>query len=86
MDYHYFRLAENQKDQGGKAVDKYLGSEFDLVTNYALNKLTAIECGFSLMAASNSMEYAKGIAPGSANLTGTWSYVMINIKPEFLFK
>ena len=60
--------------------------EFDLVSTYALNKLTTIEWGFAVMAASNSMEYAKGIAPGSANLTGTWSYLMINIKPEFLFK
>jgi hypothetical protein len=86
LDYHYFSLAENQRDQAGKAADKYIGSELDLVATYALNKLTAIEWGFAVMAASNSMEYAKGIAPGSANLTGTWSYVMINIKPEFLFK
>ena len=86
LDYHYFRLAEDQKDQAGKPVDKYLGSEVDLVASYALNKLTAIEWGFSIMAASNSMEYAKSIAPGTANLTGTWSYVMINIKPELLFR
>lgn len=86
LDYHYFCLAKDMKDAGGNAVDKYLGSELDLVTSYALNKITSIEWGFSVMAATRSMEYAKGIAPGSANLTGTWSYLMISIRPEFLFK
>lgn len=86
LDYHYFSLAKNQMDLSGNAIKKYLGSEFDLVTNYALNKITMLEYGFSVMAARKSMEYAKGIAPGTANLTGTWSYLMISIKPEFLFK
>ena len=86
LDYHHFSLAENQKDVTGNAIDRYLGSEFDLVTNYSLNKLTMLEWGFSVMAASNSMEYAKGLTPGSSNLTGTWSYLMISIKPEYLFK
>jgi hypothetical protein len=38
------------------------------------------------MAASESMQYAKSIVPGSANLTGYWSYLSINITPAFLFK
>jgi hypothetical protein len=38
------------------------------------------------MAAAKSMEYAKAITPGTSKLTGLWSYIMINIKPEFLFK
>ncbi len=86
VDYHHFSLAKNQKDLSGQPVKKYLGSEFDLVTNYALNKITMVEFGFSLMAATNSMEYAKNIAPNTANLVGTWSYLMVSIKPEFLFK
>jgi hypothetical protein len=86
LDYHYFSLAKDQKDINGNAIDKYLGSEFDLVTIYALNKMTSIEWGFSVMAATKSMEYAKNITPNTANLTGTWSYLMISIKPEFLFK
>ncbi len=86
LDYHYFSLANNQQDINGRAIKKYLGSEFDLVMNYALNKITMIEYGVSLMAATKSMEYAKGITPNTAKLTGTWSYLMIAIKPEFLFK
>jgi hypothetical protein len=86
LDYHYFALANNMKDISGNKLNKYLGSEFDFIVNYALNKITNIEWGFCVMAATKSMEYAKGITPGTANLTGTWSYLMINIRPEFLFK
>jgi hypothetical protein len=86
LDYHYFALAEDMKDISGSAIEKYLGSEIDLVTNYSLNKFTTVEWGFGLMAASSSMEYAKGIIPGTAKLTGTWSYLTINIRPEFMFK
>jgi hypothetical protein len=86
LDYHYFSLAKDQKNTGGTAINKYLGSEFDLVTTFALNKVTTLEYGFSVMAATKSMEYAKNITPNTAKLTGTWSYLMITIKPEFLFK
>jgi hypothetical protein len=86
VDYHYFSLAKNQKDINGAAISKYLGSEFDLLSTYALNKFSSVELGFSVMAASKSMEYAKAIAPGSSRLTGIWSYLMINVKPDFLFK
>jgi hypothetical protein len=58
----------------------------DLVTSYALNKITALEYGFSVMAATHSMEYAKNITPGTVNLTNVWSYLMITIKPEFHFR
>jgi hypothetical protein len=86
LDYHYFSLAKDMKDINGNAINKYLGSELDFIANYSLNKVTTIEWGFSVMAASKSMEYAKGIIPGTAKLTGTWSYLMISIRPEFLFK
>ena len=86
IDYHYLSLAKNQKNTGGTAIKKYLGSEVDFVTTYALNKITTLEFGFSVMAASKSMEYAKNIIPDSAKLTGVWSYLMFTIKPAFLFK
>src|SRR5688572_832952 len=86
VDYHYFLLAKDQKDINGEAINKYLGSEIDLVTDYALNRITTVEWGFSVMAATKSMEYAKGISPNSSKLTGIWSYLMISVKPEFLLK
>jgi hypothetical protein len=86
LDYHYFSLAKDMKDANSNAVDKYLGSEFDLTLGYELNKMVSLEWAFAVMAASESMEVAKGITPGTAQLTSTWSYLMINIRPAFLFK
>ena len=86
LDYHYFSLANNQKDISGNAIGKYLGSEFDFVNSYALNKVTTVELGISYMAASKSMEYAKGITPGTSKLNASWVYLQINIKPEFFVK
>jgi hypothetical protein len=86
LDYHYFALAKDQKDNSGQEIDKYLGSEFDWVTNYGLNKITTLELGVSYLAASNGMEYAKGVIPGSSDLHASWVYLQINIKPDFLNK
>ncbi len=86
LDYHYLSLAKTQKDISGKAVKKYLGSEFDWVSSYALNKVTSIELGVSYLAASKSMEYAKNITPGTSKLNASWVYLQINIKPEFFNK
>lgn len=83
---HYFGLAENQKDTLGAAIKKYLGSEADFTTSYSLNNITTVEYGFSVLAASGSMEYAKNIIPGTSRLTGVWTYLMVTIKPDFLIK
>lgn len=83
VDYHYFSLGRNQTDNTGKQIDKYLGSEVDLVSAYTLNKITTVELGFAYLAASKSMEYAKSITPGSSKLNPTWAYLQINVKPEF---
>lgn len=86
MDYHYFALANDQKDVSGKKLDSYLGSEIDMVTSYNLNKITNIELGLSYLAASKSMEYAKGITPGTADKNSSWAYLQINIRPDFFAK
>lgn len=86
LDYHYLALAGEQKDNKGGHVDKYLGSEFDLVAGYSLNKITSLEGGFCWMAATKSMEYAKGITPGTSRLNANWAYLQVNIRPEFFGK
>jgi hypothetical protein len=84
--YHCFSLAKNEEDITGKALKKYLGSEVDLVNDYALNKVATIEYGFSIIAGSKCMEYAKGIVSNTSHLKVLWTYLMIIIKPDFLFK
>ena len=84
--YHYFGLAATQKDLKGNGLSSYLGSEVDLITDYQLSKAVTLETGFCGMAASHSMEYAKGISPGTARLNATWAYLQLNIRPDFLTK
>ena len=83
---HYFLLAKDQKGTNGQPIDKYLGTEFDLTNSYKLNKFTAVDLGLSYMAATHSMEYAKGLTPDSSKLHPFWAYLQLNIKPEFLNK
>ncbi|MHA4807660.1 alginate export family protein [Flavitalea flava] len=84
LGYHYFGLASEQKDIKGEPVSKYLGSEIDGVASYNLNKVTMVELGICWMAATKSMEYAKGITPGTNGLNAAWAYLQINIRPDFL--
>jgi hypothetical protein len=86
LDYHYFMLASDQKNASGEAIDKYLGSEIDWISSYALNKWTNLELGLAYMAASNSLSYAKNITPGTAKNNAQWAYLQVNIRPEFLIK
>jgi hypothetical protein len=83
---HYFALGADQKDVNGDAINKHLGTELDFTTGYKLNKFTNIDLGISYMAATHSMEYAKNLNPGSAELHPVWAYLQLNIKPEFLNK
>jgi hypothetical protein len=84
--YHYFGLAETQKDTKGDALSKYLGSEVDCITDYSLNRITLLEAGLCGLWASRTMEYAKGLVPGSARLNASWFYLQLDIKPDFLTK
>jgi len=84
--YHYFGLADDQPDIKGSPLPKYLGSEIDATLGYGLNKVTAIELGVSWMGATHSMEYAKGISPGTARLQSAWAYLQVNIRPDFFSK
>jgi hypothetical protein len=86
LDYHYFGLAAEQKDVKGVAVSRYLGSEIDGIADYSLNKITTLEVGLCGLSASNSMEYAKGIAPGAARNSAVWAYLQFNIQLDFLKK
>jgi len=83
---HYFMLANDQKNVAGNAADKYLGTEVDLTAGYKLNNFTIATLGLSYMSATQSMEYAKNITPGTTHLNPVWAYLQLNIVPEFLNK
>lgn len=89
-DAHNFRLAENMVntlDADKANLKKDLGYEFDFIANYALNKFTTLELGYSFMLANNSTEYVKRtpVTMDQTNHRPTWAYLMINIRPDFFF-
>lgn len=87
-DIHHFSLAEdmlNASLASKPVIKNNLGTEIDLVANYTLNKFTVLEAGYSIMNASNSMEYVKKGTVGQTDHTPQWAYLSINIRPDFLY-
>ena len=60
---------------------KYLGTEFDLVVGYKLNKDAMLSLGTSFMAAGSSMTLLKG---GSIDAFQSWSWLMLSVSPKFI--
>ena len=82
-DIHLFFLENNFPDPENPdiAVDKYLGTEVDLVLNYQINDFTNILAGYAVMFGSASMAAIKG---GSEDEFAHWGFVMIQMTPSFL--
>ncbi len=91
VDYHSFALNKiTTKGDGTLLPNADLGNEIDFLLNYNMNKFTNLELGYSVMMATDNMTFAKGQAMTDAaaanfNKTGTWLYLMINIRPDFFY-
>jgi len=90
LDVHSFSLAKDMKKADGTLVGKNLGTEFDLLLNYNMNKFTNVELGYSVMAATRNMAFAKGqvttdLAADTYRKTGTWFYAMLKFTPDFFY-
>ncbi len=88
FDIHQFALGspiKNTLDATGGKLDSQLGTEFDFIANYQLNKFTNLEFGYSLMKATNSLEFTKFGTMDKYKKDGQWAYLMINIRPDFFY-
>ena len=90
FDIHRFALANNTYNKlpeipAGTLLSAKLGMEYDFIATYALNKFTTVELGYAIMNGTNSLEYAKQGTMDEKNKIGTWSYLMINIRPDFFY-
>jgi hypothetical protein len=91
LDAHRFVLPSAVQAGDGSNMSKALGTEIDFTLNYGLSKVINIEGGYSTMFATSTMlsPKVKGTAKineTTAAKTSTWAYLMISIKPEFVFK
>lgn len=80
-DFHYFTAIS-----GISGFSKTYGQEIDLVGSYNLTKEISFEAGYShfFSTAALSSPTVKNI-PNAKN-QADWAYLMINIRPSFLFK
>jgi hypothetical protein len=80
-DVHHFSSAS--KITG---FSKQYGQEVDLVGSYNLTKLINIECGYAHFFSTKTLTSSQVKNVTNPRAGANWAYVMINIKPEFLFK
>jgi hypothetical protein len=59
---------------------KGLGTEVDMVASYSVAKSVTVKAGYSMMFASESMEYLKNTQKDKGN---TWGWLMLVFKPTF---
>ncbi|MBC7409965.1 MAG: alginate export family protein [Arcicella sp.] len=90
VDYHSFALNKATIKGDGTLLGTDLGNEIDFLLNYNMNKFTTLELGYSVMMATDNMAFAKGqattdITAKNFDKTGTWLYLMINIRPDFFY-
>ena len=86
LDAHRFVLPNAVTDEAGVTLDKGLGTELDFVFNYAPTKIITIEGGYSAMFSTDTMVATKVKNVKNADTFSNWAYLMISIKPEFIFK
>ena len=81
-DFRSIGTAKQMKGTSGKK----LGDEIDVRLNYAMNRISNIELGGSVMMATDNLSIAKAQAQNVIyNKTGTWCYLMLTFKPDFLY-
>ena len=67
-------------DEPGKTMDRFLGSESDVILGYSFTPQFTVRAGYSQMFATRSMEVLKG---GSRKEINNWAWIMLVMKPEF---
>lgn len=88
FDVHNFALHQdtpNALDGNRSNIKKQLGTEYDLIANYNLNKFVNLEAGYCVMKGTQSLEYAKLSTMDKTKMTGQWAYLMVNIRPDFFY-
>lgn len=80
-DVHHFESA-TAADNGKRKF----GEELDLVASFEITKLILLEGGYSHFFNTTLLTSPSAKNIQNAKPAANWAYVMINIKPELLFK
>jgi hypothetical protein len=86
--YHLFNLDKSSVQDPMKtnisiiSVDKYLGSEIDLIYTYKVNKIVNLSVGYCTMLPGETMEYLHKINKRESKFA-QFAYLMLSFKPNF---
>ena len=86
LDAHRFALPTAVTNEAGEKLDKSLGTVLELTLNYALTTSINFEAGYSSMFSTSTLTSSKVKNIKNADTFSSWAYLMISIKPEFIFK
>ncbi len=86
LDAHRFVLPAAVTNEAGEKLNKSLGTEIDLTMNYAITGMINLEAGYSSMFSTSTLTSTKVKNIKNADTFSSWAYVMITIRPEFIFK
>ena len=86
LDAHRFVLPAAVTNEAGEELAKSLGAEIDLTLNYTITSSINIDAGYSSMFSTSTLTSAKVKNVRNADTFSSWVYLMISIKPEFIFK
>lgn len=82
LDLHQFNCAASVTGY----TTKNLGKEIDLIGNYTLTKQIGFEAGYAHYFVTSLLTSPSVKNVPNAKPSADWAYIMVNIKPEFLFK
>ena len=86
LDAHQFVLPSAVTNESGVELNKALGTELDFIFNYSITRVVNLEGGYSAMFSTPTMISTKVKNAKLADTFSTWAYVMISIRPEYIFK
>jgi Alginate export len=86
LDAHHFVLPVAVTNEAGEELGKSLGTELDLTLMYAITGAINLEAGYSSMFSTSTLTSVKVKNIKNADTFSSWAYLMISIKPEFIFK
>ena len=86
--YHVYNTEFAGKNKKNIDFGKELGSEFDFIATYKLNKWTTVQAGYCKYFSNNNTLIAKDLVVKAGVIpevrSPQWAYVMFCIKPTFL--
>jgi hypothetical protein len=77
---HIFNAPNTILDASNNEMDSYLGTEFDFMASYTIQKDIVATAGYSQMFGSGTLERLKNVT--NAADTNNWAWVMVSFSPR----